>query len=103
MQDRAQSARARKDVSLHSLEEMDWCSTRPSKDELEKLAVQIQNRLYTKIALERLLSTSVLTEIQKQCFQLHVFRGLSAQADQQTGRGKPSGGCEISKPFHQKT
>lgn len=45
-QDRAESAHTRKDVSIHSLEEMGCCSTRPLEDELEELAVEIQNRRY---------------------------------------------------------
>lgn len=76
-QDRAESAQTRKDVSIHGLEEMDCCSTRPLEDEWEELAVEIQNRRYTRIALERLFTTGVLTQVQKRRFQLYVFRGLS--------------------------
>lgn len=78
-QDRAESAQTRKDVSIHGLEEMDCCSTRPLEDELEELAVEIQNRRYARIALERLFAAGVLTEVQKRRFRLHVFRGLSTR------------------------
>ena len=74
-QDRAESAQTRKDVSIHGLEEMDCCSTRPLEEELEELAAEVQNR----IALERLFAAGVLTEVQKRRFRLHVFRGLSTR------------------------
>ena len=41
-QDRAESAQTRKDVSIHGLEEMDCCSTRPLEEELEELAAEVQ-------------------------------------------------------------
>lgn len=78
-QDRAESAQTRKDVSLHGLEEMDCCSTRPLEEELEELAAEVQNRRYARIALERLFAAGVLTEVQKRRFRLHVFRGLSTR------------------------
>lgn len=78
-QDRAESAQTRKDVSIHGLEEMDCCSTRPLEDELEELAVEVQNRCYARTALERLFAAGVLTEVQKRRFRLHVFRGLSTR------------------------
>ena len=43
-QDRSESAQTRKDVSIHGLEEMDCCSTRPLEEELEELAAEVQNR-----------------------------------------------------------
>lgn len=78
-QDRAESAQTRKDVSIHGLEEMDCCSTRPLEEELEELAAEVQNRRYARIALERLFAAGVLTEVQKRRFRLHVFRGLSTR------------------------
>lgn len=78
-QDRAESAQTRKDVSIHGLEEMDCCSTRPLEEELEELAVEVQHRRYARIALERLFAAGVLTEVQKRRFRLHVFRGLSTR------------------------
>jgi len=78
-QDRAESAQTRKDVSIHGLEETDCCSTRPLEEELEELAVEVQNRRYARIALERLFAAGVLTEVQKRRFRLHVFRGLSTR------------------------
>lgn len=78
-QDRAESTQTRKDVSIHGLEEMDCCSTRPLEEELEELAAEVQNRRYARIALERLFAAGVLTEVQKRRFRLHVFRGLSTR------------------------
>lgn len=78
-QDRAESAQTRQDVSIHGLEETDCCSTRPLEEELEELAAEAQNRRCARLALERLLSVGVLTEVQKRRFQLHVFRGLSTR------------------------
>lgn len=78
-QGRAESAQTCKDVSIHGLEEMDCCSTRPLEEELDELAAEVQNRRYARIALERLFATGVLTEVQKRRFRLHVFRGLSIQ------------------------
>lgn len=78
-QDRSESAQTRKDVSIHGLEEMDCCSTRPLEEELEELAAEVQNRRYARIALERLFAAGVLTEVQKRRFRLHVFRGLSTR------------------------
>ena len=78
-QDRVESAQTRKDVSIHGLEELACCSTRPLEDELEELAVEIQNRCYAWTALERLFAAGVLTEVQKRRFRLHVFRGLSTR------------------------
>lgn len=46
---------------------------------MEELAVEIQNRRYARIALERLFASGVLTEVQKRRFRLHVFRGLSTR------------------------
>ena len=76
-QDRAESAQTRKDVSIHGLEEMDCCSTRPLEEELEELAAEY--RRSARIALERLFAAGVLTEVQKRRFRLHVFRGLSTR------------------------
>ena len=59
-QDRAESAQTRKDVSIHGLEEMDCCSTRPLEEELEELAAEVQNRRYARIALERLFAAGNL-------------------------------------------
>ena len=59
-QDRAESTQTRKDVSIHGLEEMDCCSTRPLEEELEELAAEVQNRRYARIALERLFAAGVL-------------------------------------------
>lgn len=78
-QDRAESAQTRKDISIHGLEEMDCCSTRPLEEELEELAAEAQNRRCARLALERLLSAGVLTEVQKRRFRLHVFRDLSTR------------------------
>ena len=78
-QDRVESAQTRKDISIHGLEEMDCCSTRPLEEELDELAVEIQNRRYARTALKRLFAAGVLTEIQKRRFRLHVFRGLSTR------------------------
>ena len=78
-QDRAESAQTRKDISIHGLEEMDHCSTRPLEEELEELAEEAQNRRCARLALEQLLSPGVLTEVQKRRFRLHVFRGLSTR------------------------
>ena len=72
-QDRVESAQTRKDISIHGLEEMDCCSTRPLEEE------EIQNRRYARTALKRLFAAGVLTEIQKRRFRLHVFRGLSTR------------------------
>ena len=51
-QDRDESAQTRKDVSIHGLEETDCCATRTLEEELEELAVEVQNRRYAWIALE---------------------------------------------------
>lgn len=82
-QDRSESAQTRKDVSIYGLEETNSCSTRSLEDEWEELAVEIQNRRYARIALDRLFAADVLTEVQKRRFRLHVFRGLSTR---QVGR-----------------
>lgn len=67
-QDRSENAQTRKDVSIYGLEETDCCSTRSLEDEWEELAVEIQNRRYARIALDRLFAAGVLTEVQNAVF-----------------------------------
>ena len=99
-QDRAESTQTRKDVSIHGLEEMDCCSTRPLEEELEELAAEVPplcpdctgatvccGRTYR--SPETAFSTSCVP------WSVHP-------ADRQVGRDKPSGCCQIPEPCHRK-
>lgn len=78
-QDRAESAQTRKDISIHSLEETEYCATRALEEEWVERVVDMHNRKYAWKALEQLFTEGALTEVQKRRFRLHIFQGLSTR------------------------
>lgn len=72
-QDRDDSAKNRRNISLHGIEETERCSTLSLEDEL----TEINNRRYAKQAAQKLLNSGILTEVQQRRFILHIFKGLS--------------------------
>lgn len=78
-QDRADSAQTRNDLSIHGMEEMNCCATRPLEDELMERYVEIRSRRYARQAVRALLEGRTLTEIQRRRFCLHIFQGRSTR------------------------
>lgn len=96
-QDRAESTKTRKDVSIHGLEETEHCATRPLEEEWEEKLMELQNCLYARKAFEKLFVSGVLTEIQKRRFCLHVFQGLSTR---QIGRMEGTSHQAVAKSLN---
>lgn len=72
-QDREDSAKTRRNISLHSVETTEQCSTLPLEDEW----IETNNLRYAGQAVQGLLESGILTEVQQRRFVLHIVKGLS--------------------------
>ena len=74
-QDREDSAKTRRNISLYGIEETEQCSTLPLEDEW----IETNDLRYAGQAVQGLLESGILTEVQQRRFVLHIFKGLSCR------------------------